>query len=141
MVVHQKKALAMSVKLFSTLLLLLSVTHYNVAAQPDSSLYKSKYYCPAMFKGGDDSMRTFIAHNLQYPEIARENNIEGRVIIKCNLNEHGVISNPVVKRSLERRCDSAALEVVRKMPLWIPATYKATPIRSEQIIVIVYRLE
>lgn len=139
--VHQKKTLIMSVKLFSILLLLLSVTRYNVAAQPDSSLYKSKYYCPAMFKGGEDSMRAFIARNLQYPEIARENNIEGRVIIKCNLNEHGVISNPVVKRSLERRCDSAALEVVRKMPLWIPATYRSSPIPSQQIIVVQYHLE
>ena len=86
-------------------------------------------------------MRTFIARNLKYPHVARENNIEGRVMVRCTLSEQGIISNPVIKRSLERNCDSAALEVVRKMPLWIPATYKATPIRSEQIIVIVYRLE
>ncbi len=139
--VHQKKTLTMSVKLFSILLLLLSVIHYNVGAQPDSSIYKSKYYCPAMFEGGDDSMRTFIARNLKYPEVARENNIEGRVTVKCNLNEHGIISNPVVKRSLERTCDSAALEVVRKMPPWIPATYRSSPIPSQQIIVVQYYLE
>ncbi len=131
----------MSVKPFSLLLLLFLASYYNVAAQPDSSLYKSKYYCPAMFKGGDDSLRTFITRNLKYPQVAHENEVEGRVIIKCTLNEQGVISNPVIKRSIERSCDSAALEVVRKMPTWIPATYKATPIRSEQIIVIVYRME
>ena len=131
----------MSVKLFSILLLLLSVAHYKVAAQSDSSLYKSKYYCPAMFKGGDDSMHTFIARNLKYPHVARENNIEGRVMVRCTLSGQGIISNPVIKRSLERNCDSAALEVVRKMPPWIPATYRSSPIPSQQIIVVQYYLE
>ena len=137
--VHQKTT--MSVKLLSILLLFLSATYYNVTAQPDSSIYKSKYYCPAMFEGGEDSMRLFIARNLKYPHVARENNIEGRVIVKCNLNEQGVISNPVIKRSLERSCDSAALEVVRKMPQWIPATFRSSPIPSQQIIVVQYHLE
>lgn len=118
-----------------------SVVHYSASAQSDSSIYKSKYYCPAMFEGGEDSMRAFIARNLNYPQVARENNIEGRVIIKCNLSERGVISNPVVKRSLERSCDSAALEVVRKMPSWIPATFRSSPIPSQQIIVVQYHLE
>ncbi len=131
----------MSVKLLSILLLFLSATYYNVAAQPDSSLYKSKYYCPAMFEGGEDSMRAFIARNLKYPQVAHENEVEGRVMVRCNLNERGVITNPVVKRSLERSCDSAALEVVRKMPPWIPATYRSSPIPSQQIIVVQYYLE
>ena len=121
--------------------LLLSVAQYKVAAQPDSSIYKSKYYCPAMFNGGDDSLRTFIARNLKYPQVARENNIEGRVMVRCNLNERGIITNPVVKRSLEWSCDSAALEVVRKMPPWIPATFRSSPIPSQQIIVVQYHLE
>lgn len=131
----------MSVKPFSILLLLFLASYYNVAAQPDSSIYKSKYYCPAMFEGGEDSLRTFIARNLKYPQVARENNIEGRVMVRCNLNERGVITNPVIKRSLERSCDSAALEVVRKMPPWIPATYRSSPIPSQQIIVVQYHLE
>ena len=131
----------MSVKPFSILLLLFLASYYNVTAQPDSSIYKSKYYCPAMFEGGEDSMRAFIARNLKYPQVARENNVEGRVMVRCNLNERGVITNPVVKRSLERSCDSAALEVVRKMPPWIPATYRSSPIPSQQIIVVQYHLE
>jgi TonB family protein len=140
-VVHEKKTLTMSVKPFSILLLLFLASYYNVAAQPDSSIYKSKYYCPAMFEGGEDSMRAFITRNLKYPQVARENNIEGRVMVRCNLNERGIITNPVVKRSLERSCDSAALEVVRKMPPWIPATYRSSPIPSQQIIVVQYHLE
>lgn len=131
----------MSVKPFSILLLLFLASHYNVAAQPDSSIYKSKYYCPAMFKGGDDSLRTFITRNLKYPQVAHENEVEGRVMVRCTLSEQGVISNPVIKRSLERYCDSAALEVVRKMPPWIPATFRSCPIPSHQIIVVQYLLE
>ena len=86
-------------------------------------------------------MHTFIARNLKYPHVARENNIEGRVMVRCTLSEQGIISNPVIKRSLERNCDSAALEVVRKMPQWIPATYRSSPIPSQQIIVVQYYLE
>jgi hypothetical protein len=32
--------------------------------------------------GGDAALLTYIAENTQYPEVAKENNIQGRVIVR-----------------------------------------------------------
>lgn len=71
-----------------------------------------------VFANGD--VLKYIQTNIKYPPEAKKKKIQGRVIIQFIVEEDGSITNPKVVRSIDASIDSAAMEVVRKMPNWKP---------------------
>lgn len=65
-------------------------------------------------------MNVYLASSLHYPDVARESNIEGVVIVEFIVNEDGAVSNAVVRRGIGGGCDQEALRVVNNMPRWKP---------------------
>ena len=45
----------------------------------------------ASFPGGDDSLWQFIAQNLQYPQLAKDSSIEGRVMLQFVVDTFGQV--------------------------------------------------
>ncbi len=74
------------------------------------------------FNGGEPAteFRKFIAQNLQYPETAAENGIEGRVIIQFAVNKEGNVVDANVVRGVDTALDKEALRVVNSSPDWEP---------------------
>lgn len=74
------------------------------------------------FPGGQDEMMKFIAKNLKYPQNAIDSNIEGRVHLKFTIQPDGSITDIIVlnKQKLGHGCEEAAIDVIKKMPKWIP---------------------
>jgi len=74
------------------------------------------------FKGGEAAMLKFIAENLEYPSVAREAGIEGRVFLKFTVSADGSIKDIVIqnKDKVGYGCEEAAMAVIRKMPKWTP---------------------
>ena len=50
--------------------------------------------------------------DVKYPTIARENAIQGRVVISCYLDELGILNRAVLSKGFYRLCDEEALRVV-----------------------------
>jgi TonB family protein len=71
------------------------------------------------FPGGDSVMRSFIHKNLSYP---KGGCFVGRVYVQVSVDTTGKLKDVVVRKGLKDcpSCDSAAMQVVRSMPLWIP---------------------
>jgi protein TonB len=78
---------------------------------------------------------------MKYPDAARENNIEGRVIVKFVVNEDGKISDIQIARSLERSCDEEAKRVVASMPPWKPGKQNGKAVKVLFNLPIVFKLE
>lgn len=93
------------------------------------------------FPGGDDSMYAFIACNYRLPQNC--DIVKGVVIVSFVIEKDGTVSNAKVKRGIGKYYDEEALRVVRMMPRWIPARLAGseTPIRSEYVLPIKFRLE
>ena len=72
------------------------------------------------FPGGPQAMRKFIKDNLQYPQIAKENGIQGRVILQFVVDETGQVTDPKVVRSIDPSLDAEAIRLVNSMPRWTP---------------------
>lgn len=83
----------------------------------------------AKFVGDVDSMIHFILKKLNYPAMARENNIQGKVLIKFVIEKDGSISNTKIVNSVHPLLDAEALRVVLAMPTWIPAERDGKKIR------------
>ncbi len=72
---------------------------------------------------------TFLKKNLKYPAIARENGIEGLVVVQFIVEKDGRISDMKVVRPVGGGCSKEALRVVEKMPKWIPGEQRGRPVK------------
>jgi len=91
---------------------------------------------PAQFPGGVDSLKAVIIDNLQYPEVALDNGLQGTVIIKCIISDSGEVTEAEVVQGLSKECDAEALRVVSLLPRFLPAVYNGeTVLYATRIIV------
>lgn len=72
------------------------------------------------FPGGEEKMLEYVAKNIKYPAIARENGITGRVYVNFYIDKDGKVQSAKVVRGIGGGCDEEALRVVRMMPQWKP---------------------
>ena len=57
----------------------------------------------------------FIARNFKYPEIAKANGVEGRVILEFVVEKDGKVGRVKILKGLDKHVDKAAIEVVEKL--------------------------
>ncbi len=83
------------------------------------------------FNGGDPAIefRKYIGQNLEYPEIAAENGISGRVIVQFAVNSRGKVVDAVVVRSVDPALDKEAIRVVMASPPWTPGKQRGKAVK------------
>jgi periplasmic protein TonB len=70
------------------------------------------------FENGVKAMYDFLSKNIVYPNIARENGIEGVVYIGFVVSKDGTIRDVHFKRGIGGGCNEEAMRVVKMMPRW-----------------------
>ena len=83
----------------------------------------------------------FLAQNLHYPSIARENGIEGAVVISFVVETDGSISGAKVVRDIGGGCGAEALRVVNEMPVWRPGMQRGRAVRVQFNLPVRFRLD
>lgn len=67
-----------------------------------------------------EDLTLFISNNMQYPEDALMNNIEGKVVVNFVVNEDGSLSYIKILKNLYPSIDEEAIRLVKSMPKWNP---------------------
>lgn len=80
----------------------------------------NKTYKAPEIKGGQKIFNKFVFENLEYPQEAIDNKIQGFVTVKITVNENGEISNPTIIKGLGYGCDEEALRLVKIIPKFNP---------------------
>jgi len=80
------------------------------------------------FPGGEAAMNEFLDKNLQYPSMAKEQGIQGKVWIGFIVDKFGNVSNVEVLRGIGGGCDEEAARVVGIMPRWVPGKQSGRPV-------------
>ncbi len=88
----------------------------------------------------DGDLAAYLAGHIRYPELAKENNIEGRVVIKFVVNEDGSIAAANVERGIGGGCDEEALRVLNTMPHWKPGKQNGHPVKVYFTLPILFKL-
>jgi TonB family protein len=96
---------------------------------------------PPVFPLNDNDFRSFIAANLNYPCIAAENGIQGKVISQFILDESGKITRFSILESADPELDKEAARVILKSPTWTPAKLDGHPVGVHIIMPIVFVLK
>jgi TonB family protein len=83
-----------------------------------------------MFPGGNDALLAYISQNTKYPESAKTNNIQGRVIIRFCITAEGGVDRISVLKSVSPELDTEAIRVVGTLPAFKPGKQggKAVPV-------------
>ena len=82
----------------------------------------------ATYPGGEAALLAFIGKNLIYPQIALEQELQGKVILRFQVKADGSVGDIVIQKSLSRECDQAAKDVVKKLKRFIPAKQQGRPV-------------
>ncbi len=72
-----------------------------------------------MFPGGDIALMTFLGKNTKYPQVAKENGIQGRVYVGFVIDKSGKVTDVKILRGADPQLDKEAIRVVKTMPKWI----------------------
>lgn len=81
------------------------------------------------YPGGNNAMTKFIQKNVQYPDSAREENIQGKVYLNFVVDTVGKIDSIKVVRGVHPLLDAEAIRVIKLMPDWKPGLQRGKPIR------------
>lgn len=93
------------------------------------------------YPGGNEAMNKFISENLQYPKIAQENGIQGRVITQFIVEKDGSLSDIQIVRGVDPSLDKEAIRLIGSMPAWIPGTQRGNKVRVKYTLPVVFRLQ
>jgi protein TonB len=86
------------------------------------------------FPGGTSALKTYIYSNLEYPENAKNQEIEGEVIVRFLINHKGKAVNSEILRSTYQGFDAPALKVISEMPDWTPGKQRGKPVQVWYVI-------
>jgi len=81
-----------------------------------------------MFPGGDSTLLSYIIQNTKYPESAKNNKIQGRVIIRFCVNSTGSVDRVSVLKSVSPDIDAEAIRVISSLPAFIPGRQGGKPV-------------
>ncbi len=71
----------------------------------------------------------FVSNNFEFPEMAKEMGIQGRVYVNFVIEKNGSITNVEIVRGVDPLLDDEAVRVVKKLPKLIPAKQRGKPVR------------
>lgn len=92
------------------------------------------------FPGGYESLIRFLNTNLNYPKEAREQRLQGQLVISFVVEENGEISSAIIVHGIGGGCDEEAIRVIESMPAWEPAIKDEKPVRVLFNMPITFRL-
>lgn len=92
------------------------------------------------FEGGEQAIFKYLGSNIKYPVIAKENGIQGTVIIQYVLLETGEIVNVKTVRSPHPVLSKEGMRVIAEMPKWKPGIKNGKPVKIHFTMPINFKL-
>lgn len=93
------------------------------------------------FNGGDaNEFSKWVNSRLDYPEIAKENGIQGRVTLQFTVEKDGSVTNVKVVRGVDPSLDKEAVKVVSSSPKWTPGKQRDRAVRVTYTFPVIFQL-
>lgn len=81
-------------------------------------------------EGGRKAFKQYLENNLQYPQQALKNEIEGKVTIQFSIGMTGQLSDFRVIKGIGYGCDDEVIRLIKSGPKWSPTKKNAEPIKD-----------
>jgi TonB family protein len=110
-------------KSFFLLLSIFSLNLFTYTGYGQTATNKEEYvFVEQMpsFVGGVEVMSQFLAKNIKYPEKAKQENIEGRIVAQFLVTSTGKIEDIKILKEIGGGCGEEAIRAIKMMPNWLP---------------------
>lgn len=91
--------------------------------------------------GGMDGMYEYFGKNMKYPELAKEQGIEGTVVATFLVQKDGSITDVELLRGIGGYCDEEAIRLIKSMEKWQPGKLKGEAVVTRMRIPVRFKLE
>lgn len=93
------------------------------------------------FNGGDaNEFSKWVNSRLVYPEIAKENGVQGRVTLQFTVEKDGSVTNVKVLRGVDSSLDKEAVRVVQSSPKWKPGKQRDRAVKVTYTFPVIFQL-
>ena len=93
------------------------------------------------FQGGDaNQFSKWVNQRLVYPEIAKENGVQGRVTLQFTVEKDGSITKVKVLRGVDPSLDKEAVRVVSSSPKWKPGKQRDRAVPVTYTFPVIFQL-
>lgn len=93
------------------------------------------------FMGGDaNAFSKWVNQRLVYPEIAKENGVQGRVVLLFTVDTDGTVKNVRVARGIDPALDKEAVRVVSSSPKWTPGRQRDRAVKVNYTFPVIFQL-
>jgi protein TonB len=96
---------------------------------------------PMFPDGGEAGLLKYISDHTNYPEVAKENNIQGKVIIRFCVTAKGTIDKVSVLKPVDPELDKEAVRVVTALPPFKPGKQGGKPVPVWYMVPISFTLK
>jgi protein TonB len=81
------------------------------------------------FVGGQEAFFQYLSESIDYPQMAKEAGVEGKVYVQFVVEKDGSITDVKVIRGAQKQLDQEALRVIEEMDNWIPGSQNGKKVR------------
>ena len=93
------------------------------------------------FQGGDaNKFSKWVNQRLEYPEIAKENGVQGRVTLQFTVEKDGTVTKIKVLRGVDPSLDKEAVRVVSMSPKWKPGKQRDRAVPVTYTFPVIFQL-
>ena len=93
------------------------------------------------FQGGDaNQFSKWVNSRLVYPEIAKENGVQGRVTLQFTVEKDGSVTKVRVLRGVDPSLDKEAVRVVSMSPKWKPGKQRDRAVPVTYTVPVIFQL-
>lgn len=96
---------------------------------------------PPTFDGGESGFNKFLSRTIRYPAVARQNNIQGRVIASFIVERDGSITHLRIIRGIGSGCDEEVIRVISLSPPWKPGHLNGKLVRVKYALPVAFALQ
>lgn len=93
------------------------------------------------FPGGEAELMKYLSSHINYPTMAMENNVQGRVVVQFVVTKTGKIGEVKVVRSVDRDLDKEAVRVCKTLPDFIPGKMNGQAVNVWYTLPVSFKLQ
>ncbi len=93
------------------------------------------------FPGGESAMMQYLGSNIQYPALARENGIQGTVVLTFVIDKVGSVTDVNIVKDIGGGCGKESVRVVEAMPKWTPGEANGHPVKVRYTLPLRFKFE
>ena len=93
------------------------------------------------FPGGQQAMYKWLGDHINYPPVAAEEGVQGKVIVEFVVSKTGAVENVRVLRGRHPALDKEAIRVLKAMPNWNPGRNNGNPVKVTYTLPVTFKLQ